>query len=78
MTDGEKREALVREGLYGFWAALTFAGPLSFAILYRHPMLIAIAALLIPIHIACIPMWRKKQRKFLASTAWARQQGNEM
>ena len=75
MTDEEKAETSRRSGLYGFWVCATVAGPLSFAIMYRHPALIAIAAVLIVIHIVCIPAWQRMQKNFLCSTAWAREHG---
>lgn len=75
MTDTEKAEVSRRGGLYGLWVAATFGGPLPFAIVYGHPALIAIAAVLIVVHIACIPVWQKMQRQFLCSTAWARAHG---
>jgi hypothetical protein len=75
MTDSERDEASRRGGLYGLWVFATFAGPLSFAVVYRHPTLIAVAAVLIVIHIVCIPIWQRMQRHFLCSTLWAREQG---
>src|SRR2546427_6244670 len=75
MTDSEKAEASRRGGLYGLWVFATFAGPLSFAVVYRHPALIAIAAVLVVIHIVCIPIWQRMQRNFLCSTSWAREHG---
>src|SRR5262249_4813049 len=73
MTEAEKAEASRRGGLYGFWVAATFALPLSFAIAERSLLFIVIAAVLITIHIACIPLWQRMQRQFLSSTAWARE-----
>jgi len=75
MTDTEKAEASRRGGSYGLWVAATFAIPLSFAIVERSQLLMVIAAVLVVIHIACIPIWRKMQRRFLCSTAWARERG---
>jgi hypothetical protein len=75
MTDGEKAVASRRGGLYGFWVFATFAGPLSIAVVYPQPGLIAIAAVLVVVHIVCIPVWQRMQRKFLCSTSWAREHG---
>lgn len=75
MTDGERRKVSSRGGFYGLWVAGTFAMPLSFAIVERSLLFIVIAAVLAAIHIACIPIWQKMQRRFLCSTAWARERG---
>jgi len=64
-----------RGGLYGLWVAATFAAPLAHAVVFPHPAIIAIAAVLLVIHIVCSPNWRRKQREFLCSTSWAREQG---
>jgi len=48
---------------------------LSLAVVFRHPALLAMAAALVIIHIACIPVWRKRQRLFLCLTVWAREHG---
>lgn len=75
MTDEEKSEASRRGGLYGFWVLATFAGPLSFAVVYRHHALIIVAVLLVIVHIVCIPIWQRMQKNFLGSTIWARKRG---
>ncbi len=75
MTDAERAEASRRSGLYGLWVFATFAGPLSFAVVFRQPALMAVAAVLIVIHIACVPVWLKMQRRFLSSTTWATEHG---
>ena len=75
MTDAEKAEASRRGALYGFWVAATFAVPLSFAFVERSLLFIVIAAVLVTIHIVCIPIWQRRQRQFLCSTAWAREHG---
>ena len=73
MTDTEKVKASRRGGFYGLWVAATFAGPLAFAIVERSQLVIVIVAALIVVHIACIPVWLNVQRRFLCSTAWARE-----
>jgi hypothetical protein len=75
LTAGERSEAAWRGGLYGIWVFATFAGPVSFAIAFRHPALIALAAGLAIVHLVCIPIWQRSVRRFLCSTAWAREQG---
>jgi hypothetical protein len=73
MTGSEQREAARRGGSYGIWVALTFAGPISYAVVFTSTTLIVVAMLLMLLHILYIPLWLKKQREFLCSTAWARQ-----
>src|SRR5688572_25509164 len=73
MTDMERAGASRRAALYGLWVSLTLAGPLALAATTRHPAFIAVASMLILIHITCIPLWLKMQRTFLCSTVWARE-----
>jgi hypothetical protein len=75
MTDAEYWEASSRGGFYGLWTAATFAIPVSFIVGERSQWLMVVAAVLIVIHIACIPIWQKMHRRFLCSTAWAREHG---
>jgi hypothetical protein len=75
MTKAEKREGQRRGALYGLWVAATFAIPLSQAMFFPNPALVTIAAILIIIHIACVPLWLGRQRKYFCSTAWAKEQG---
>ena len=75
MTAAEKAEASRRGGFYGLWVAVTFAFPLSLAIVEMSQLLVVIAAVLVVVHISCIPIWHKMQRRFLCSTSWARERG---
>jgi hypothetical protein len=75
MTDDEMVIAMRHAGAYGIWVALTFAVPLAQALTHPNPVVIVIAAILVTVHIVCIPVWRKMQKRFLSSTAWAREQG---
>lgn len=75
MTDSEKAEVLRRSGLYGFWVAATFAVPLASAIAERRVVFTLIAAVLVTIHVACIPIWQRMQKRFFCSTVWARERG---
>ncbi len=75
MTEAEKREASRRGAFYGLWVAATFAIPVSLAVVAPNPTLLVIAAVLIVIHIACLPLWFRRQRRYFCSTAWAREQG---
>jgi len=75
MTDAERAEVSQRGGGYGLWVAATFALRLAFALTYRSLVAIVIASILVTVHIVCIPIWQKCQKRFLCSTAWAREQG---
>lgn len=75
MTGAEKAEAMCRGGLYGIWVAVTFGIPLSLILIAQSPLLLALAAALVVIHVVCIPIWQKMQRRFLCSTVWAREHG---
>jgi hypothetical protein len=75
MTDTERAKVAERGGGYGLWVAVTFALPLAFAFTHRSLVAIVIAAVLVTVHIICIPIWQKKQKRFLCSTAWARERG---
>lgn len=75
VTKDEKKEVVRRACMYGTWCALTFAIPVSFAILYRSPIAISVAIVLVVIHIVGIPIWQKKQKEFLCSTKWAKSKG---
>lgn len=73
MTDSERNKASQLGGVYGLWVAVTFAGPLAFAFGLRNFTLGIVALLLLIVHIACVPIWQKTIRRFLCSTAWARE-----
>jgi uncharacterized membrane protein len=75
MTDAERAQVAERGGGYGFWVVATFALPLAFALTSRSSVAIIIAAVLVSIHIVAIPFWQRRQKQFLCSTAWAREQG---
>jgi hypothetical protein len=75
MTDAEAAEASRRAGFYGLWVAATLAIPLGVAISGHSLLFTVIAVLLITVHVFCIPIWQKMQRRFLCSTAWAREHG---
>lgn len=75
MTDAERAKVAERGGAYGLWVATTFALPLAFALVYQSHLAIVIAAVLVTVHIICVPIWQKKQKRFLCSTAWAKEQG---
>lgn len=75
MTDAGKSEASRRGGRYGCWVAATFAVPLAFAMVERSLLFVIITVVLVAIHVGCIPVWQRMQRRFLCSTTWAREQG---
>ena len=71
----EIAKASARGGAYGLWSAVTFAFPLTYAFTSRSLGTIVIATVLVTVHLVCIPIWQKKQKRFLCSTAWARDCG---
>ena len=75
MTDAERTKASARGAAYGFWSAVTFAVPLAIAFTSRSLGTTVIAAVLVTVHLIRIPIWQKKQKQFLCSTAWARERG---
>ena len=75
MTDAEHGTASNRAALYGLWVAATVAVPVAIATGDSSPRTLVIAAVLGTLHIACIPVWLKRQKRFLCSTSWARLQG---
>ncbi len=75
MTEAEKRAANRRTALYGLWCGVTFAAPVSVAVVDPTPALLAVAAILIIIHLGCLRVWLRWQRRFFCSTSWARDQG---
>ena len=75
MNDTEKAQVR-RQGIgYGVWVVITCAFPLSYAVTDPSRLSIIVAAILVTIHIVCIPFWQKRMKRFLCSTAWARGQG---
>jgi len=75
LSPEEKETLLLRSRNYGRWVAFTFAMPIALAVVLRDTVVIVIAASLVSIHLACIPLWQKSTRRFLCSTKWAREQG---
>ena len=79
MTDAEVSAARWRSAFYGLWVAATFVFPvvlvLPAAFLVDVPSIYPIIAaiLLFALHIGAIPIWLKKQKHFLCSSAWARE-----
>jgi len=74
MTPGELASAGRRATLYGLWVAATFALPLS-SVMNPRSETATLALGLILLHVACIPIWMRQQRPFIASTSWASEQG---
>jgi hypothetical protein len=77
MSSEEIEAAARRSRIYGSWVAWTFALPIGFAVVDRSAVVIALAAILVCIHIAYVPLWRRSTRRFLCDTKWAREQGIE-
>jgi hypothetical protein len=75
LSNTEKAQLQCQGGLYGVWCGLTFAIPLSNAIVFRNPTVIAIAAILITIHVACLPIWRRRLKRIMCASTWAQQHG---
>ena len=75
MTKVEQNAASWRSSFYGLWVGITCAIPLGslplFAMVEKKWSFAVIAGILFVVHIACIPIWLKSQRRFLCSTAWA-------
>lgn len=68
--------ALARRSLaYGVWVALTLGIPFGVIVgFWSHsaPVVRTICMVLIGVHIACVPIWQRAQKRFLCSTEWAR------
>jgi hypothetical protein len=75
LSPEEKETLLQRSRNYGRWVALTFAMPIALAVVLRDTVVIVIAAILVSMHLACIPLWLKSTRRLLCNTKWAREQG---
>lgn len=75
MTPEEQSRARRHAAWYGTWGGITFAGPLSIAMTFRTPGVIAAASLLMLLHLIGIPVFLGMQRRLLSSTAWVRVQG---
>jgi hypothetical protein len=75
MTGAERSEVSRLGALYGVWVGLTFGAPLGLAFGYRSEPFVAIAAAMVTVHLAWLPLWQRRQRRFLCSTAWARERG---
>ena len=79
----EERSAITRHGfIYGLWIVLSLGLPVHFLVTglltgNLAPVLGTICGLLVVAHLVGIPIWQRRQRQFLASTVWAREQGIE-
>ena len=79
-TAAERRAAALCGALYWLVAAVTLVLPvvIAFALSLAGVSVGVVLLFVVPpllIHIALIPNWRRKQREFLCSTAWAKQKG---
>jgi hypothetical protein len=82
MTPAEQNAAMRLGGLYGVWVAATIQIPLMFTFLaflrgWWMPWLPMLAGALVGLHLACIPVFQRRMRRFLCSTAWAKSRGFE-
>ena len=72
MTKEEKHEATLRGLMFGGWIAATWFGSFFAYRLIPEPMNL-ISTIIFLVGLAGIPIWRRIQREFLCTTAWARQ-----
>lgn len=76
LTDAERAKLQGQGGLYGMWVFATFAAPLSYVLVYhRNPLLMVLAGILITIHIALIPSWRRHLKRTMCASIWAQEHG---
>lgn len=75
MTEAEKSETTKRGFMFGVWNALTIFGPFFCIMFLPSPLRWIYGAILLVVGLSFYPMWRRMQREFLCSTAWAKQRG---
>lgn len=75
MTNAERAKAVSLVCIYSIWVTLTFVLPIVNVLTYQSFLSMVIAIVLITIYIVGIPYWMKRQKKFLCSTEWSREQG---
>jgi serine/threonine-protein kinase len=74
MTEAEKNEWTKHAMLFGLLGPLTVFGPVFCLALLPIPLGLIAAIAALSICLSCFPLLRRKQREFLCSTGWARQQ----
>ena len=74
MTEAEKREATKREILFSLWNVGTFFGPWFCIMFLPAPLTWVCGIVMLLIGLSFYPLFRKMEREFLCTTAWARQQ----
>jgi hypothetical protein len=74
LSPDEKETLVQRSKNYGGWVAITAAMPIAVAVMFHNTVVIVLAAILVSIHLACIPLWQKSVRQSLCNTKWAREQ----
>ena len=75
VTPAEKQR-IVRHGFgYGLWVAATVGLPINIALQAQHVVAWVIAAGLLLVHLAALPMWQARVRRMLCATEWAKSQG---
>ena len=75
MTDEERSDAFERSALYGLWILPTFVWPVRLLWNHSSTWSVVLGATLILLHVGMLPWWRRRQKRFLFSTQWARSQG---
>jgi len=74
LTEVERADMQKRALLFGMWNALTFFGPF-FCVMFVPTIGLILAVVSLVVCLSFYPLWRRMQREFLCSTAWARERG---
>lgn len=75
MTSEERSQTAGRAALYGVWVFASVVAPVGIAARIQDPWAWVLAAGVVVVHIAFIPVWQRRTRDFLRSTQWARERG---
>jgi len=75
LTAAEWNKIQGQGALYGIWVFATAAEPFGYLLVYRNPFLMGLAGMLIALHVACIPFWRRRMKRLLCETVWAQEHG---
>lgn len=75
LTKHEKHTARLRSAFYGLWCGVSLSLPVMLIALHPGITMAIVAPVLIFTHFLFIPVWLQSQRKFLASTRWAKEHG---
>jgi hypothetical protein len=75
LTKEERNEAMLYGLLWGLWVVTATFGNLWLLRTFPAPGKWIVSGMLVLLFIASLPSWYRIQRRFLYSTAWAREQG---